>query len=331
MRIIALEEHYASHPISDDNAVANMFANENRSAYDRLYDVGNLRLEQMEQAGIDYQILSLLDPGVQELADPGQAEDAARKYNEELAAVVQRQPTKFGAFAALATQNPNAAAEELRRAVKELKFHGALINGHTNGRYLDAPEYDCIFAAAQELDVPIYLHPTTPHPKVMEAWFEPYAKDGLHLASWGFAAETGTHALRLIYSGLFDRYPRLKMILGHMGEMLPFAMYRLDRYYLPGAWYLTPEQKREKMRLEHMPSEYLKRNFWITTSGNFSVPALQCSIATMGAERILFSVDYPMDDNQTGTDFLRHAPITPVHRIAIAQGNAEKLFRLPAK
>src|SRR3954465_1119706 len=231
MALIALEEHFAWDPASADNVVATWLRSNNPTAFERLYDRGRLRLEQMDAAGIDFQILSLFDPGVQDETDVARAIDLARRANDDLAETVRGNPSRFGGFATLATQDPDAAAAELERAVAELGLVGGLINGHCQGRYLDDPAYGALFERAEAMGAPIYLHPTTPHPAVMEAWFEPYVADGLHLASWGFAAETGTHVLRLIYSGLFDRFPGLQMIIGHLGEMLPFAAYRVDRYY----------------------------------------------------------------------------------------------------
>lgn len=322
MHLIALEEHFAWDPASDGNAVATWLRSHNRLGYDRLYDRGTLRLEQMDAAGIDFQILSLFDPGVQEYHDTALAVDHARRANDSLAETVRRYPRRFGAFATLATQDPAAAAAELRRAVLDLGFAGALINGHTHGRYLDDPAYEPLFAEAEALRAPIYLHPTTPHPAVMDAWFEPYTDQGLHLASWGFAVEAGTHALRLIYSGLFDRHPGLQMILGHLGEMLPFTAFRTDRYYGLGGSGGT---------LAKLPSAYLRENFFVTTSGNFSPPAMACTLAVLGADRVMFSVDYPMDDNRAGAEFLSSYPMSAADRRKVGYENAVRLFgdRIP--
>lgn len=322
MHLIALEEHYAWDPASDGNVVATWLRSNNQLGFDRLYDRGPLRLEQMDNAGIDFQILSLFDPGVQELSDTAQAVDYAERANDNLAETVRQYPHRFGAFATLATQDPNAAAAELRRAVTDLGFVGALINGHTHGRYLDDPAYEELFAEAETLGVPLYLHPTTPHPAVMDAWFEPYVDQGLHLASWGFAVEAGTHALRLIYSGLFDRHPKLQMILGHLGEMLPFTAFRTDRYYGLGG---------SGGRLKKLPSAYLRENSYFTTSGNFSPPAMACTLDVMGADRVMFSVDYPMDDNLDGARFLASYPMDEADRRKVGYQNAVRLFgnRIP--
>lgn len=325
MSLIALEEHYAWDPASADNVVATWLRSNDALAHQRLYDRGALRLEQMDAAGIDFQILSLFDPGVQDETDVARAVDLARRANDDLAETVRGTPNRFGGFATLATQDPVAAAAELERAVSELGLVGGLINGHCQGRYLDDPAYARLFACAEEMGAPIYLHPTTPHPDVMKAWFAPYVADGLHLASWGFAAEAGTHVLRLIYSGLFDEFPRLQMIIGHLGEMLPFAAYRIDRYYGLGG---TKAGK----RLRRLPSEYLRDNFHVTTSGNFCPPAFACTLEVMGADRVMFSVDYPMDDNQTGAQFLASYPMDDETRRKVGSENAKRLFgkRLPA-
>jgi predicted TIM-barrel fold metal-dependent hydrolase len=326
MGLIALEEHFAWDPASTGNPVATWLQSNNPVGYARLYDRGPLRLEQMDAAGIDFQILSLFDPGVQEEPDVARAIDLAQRANDELAETVRGIPQRFGGFATLATQDADAAAVELERAVSDLGLVGGLINGHAQGRYLDDPAYERLFACAEALGAPIYLHPTTPHPAVMDAWFAPYVADGLHLASWGFAVEAGTHVLRLIYSGLFDKFPRLQMIIGHLGEMLPFAAYRIDRYYGLGG---TGSSR----GLQRLPSEYLRSNFHVTTSGNFCAPAFACTLDVMGSDRVMFSVDYPMDDNQTGAEFMRSYPMDDATRSNVGSGNALRLFgaRLPSR
>ncbi len=325
MSLIALEEHFAWDPASAGNVVGTWLESNNPVAHQRLYDRGPLRLEQMDSAGIDFQIMSLFDPGVQEEPDVAGAIDLARRANDELAESVRAHPHRFGGFATLPTQDPEASAVELERAVTELGLVGALINGHSQGRYLDDPAYEGLFERAEAMGVPIYLHPTTPHPAVMDAWFAPYVAEGLHLASWGFAAEAGTHVLRLIYSGLFDKFPQLQMIIGHLGEMLPFAAYRIDRYYGLGG--------DSANRLQRLPSEYLINNFYVTTSGNFCPPAFACTLEVMGADRVMFSVDYPMDDNQDGADFLSSFPMDETTRRKVSSENAIRLFggRIPER
>jgi predicted TIM-barrel fold metal-dependent hydrolase len=325
MTLIALEEHYAWDPASTGNVVGTWLQSNNRQAYERLYDRGPLRLEQMDAAGIDFQILSLFDPGVQDRTDVALAVDLARRANDDLAETVRAYPDRFGGFATLAPQDPGAAAAELERAVTDLGLVGALINGHTGGRYLDDPAYLGLFERAEGLGAPIYLHPTTPHAAVMDAWFAPYVADGLHLASWGFAAETATHVLRLIYSGLFDKFPQLQMIIGHLGEMLPFAAYRTDRYFGLGG------DGQSSTRVKRLPSEYLRDNFHVTTSGNFCPPAFACTLEVIGADRVMFSVDYPMDDNQAGAQFLAEYPMDDATRRKVSFENAIRLFgkRLP--
>lgn len=326
MSLIALEEHYAWDPASADNVVATWLQSNNPIGHQRLYDRGALRLEQMDAAGIDFQILSLFDPGVQEMDDVASAVDLARRANDDLAESVRENPTRFGGFATLATQDPDAAAAELERAVIDLGLVGGLINGRSHDRYLDDPAYEALFGSAERLGVPIYLHPTTPHPAVMDAWFNPYVADGMHLASWGFAAETGTHVLRLIYSGLFDKFPRLQMIIGHLGEMLPFAAYRIDRYFGLGG------DGGSRSRLQRLPSEYLRDNFHVTTSGNFCPSAFACTLEVMGVDRVMFSVDYPMDDNQAGAQFIASYPMDEDSRRKVSCDNAIRLFgdRIPA-
>lgn len=325
MSLIALEEHYAWDPASADNVVATWLQSNNPIGHQRLYDRGALRLEQMDAAGIDFQILSLFDPGVQEMDDVASAVDLARRANDDLAESVRENPTRFGGFATLATQDPDAAAAELERAVIDLGLVGGLINGRSHDRYLDDPAYEALFGSAERLGVPIYLHPTTPHPAVMDAWFNPYVADGMHLASWGFAAETGTHVLRLIYSGLFDKFPRLQMIIGHLGEMLPFAAYRIDRYFGLGG------DGGSRSRLQRLPSEYLRDNFHVTTSGNFCPSAFACTLEVMGVDRVMFSVDYPMDDNQAGAQFIASYPMDEDSRRKVSCDNAIRLFgdRIP--
>ena len=222
------------------------------------------------------------------------------------------------AFAALPTPDPAAAADELERAVTRLGFKGAMVNGLTNGAFLDEKRFWPIFARAEALDVPIYFHPAIPHPAVTDAYFKDYKHRDYPIlmgAVWGFTMETATAALRLILSGVFDAHPNLKIVIGHMGETIPFSLWRLE-------WTVNHLTGKSGF------ADVFRERFWITTSGNFSEPALLCSLMELGAERILFSVDYPFNSNAAGVDFLKRAPLSPADRDRIAGGNAERLFRL---
>jgi 2,3-dihydroxybenzoate decarboxylase len=325
MRIITIEEHYWYRPLSQKTDIAHFFEDMKHPACNKLGDVGNGRLAEMDRNGIDFQILSHFDPGAQELTDVAEATQLARAANDMLGDSVKSHPDRFGGFATLATQDPKGAAEELERTVRQYGFKGAMINGHTHGEYLDDPKFWIILECAEALGVPIYLHPTTPPPEVMKAYYNNYLDEGMHLASWGFGIECGTHALRLIYSGALDRFPNLKIILGHMGEMLPFQMWRLDRYYMPTAWW-KPDAEKAKSKLKRAPSQYIRDQFYVTTSGNFSYPALLCTMLELGTDHILFSVDYPMDENQAGIKFLKSIPISEEDRAKIAHKNAEILL-----
>jgi predicted TIM-barrel fold metal-dependent hydrolase len=280
----------------------------------------------MDGACIDFQILSLFDPGVQDETNVARAIDLARRANDDLAETVRGNPNRFGGFATLATQDPDAAAAELERAATEIGLVGGLINGHCQGRYLDDPAYEGLFECAQEMGAPIYLHPTTPHPAVMQAWFAPYVADGLHLASWGFAAETGTHVSRLIYSGLFDRFPRLQMIIGHLGEMLPFAAYRVDRYYGLGG------DTGSSRKLQRLPSSTCAA---ISTSRPAAISARLPCVHARGDGRRPGDVlgGRPMDDNQAGAQFLASYPMDDATRRKVSSENAIRLFggRIPER
>ena len=286
----------------------------------RLTDFEDQRLAGMDATGITMQVLSIASPGVQVLPT-ATATGLATLFNDRLAAVIADRPDRYSGLAAIAPQDPEAAAQELERAVNTLKLPGALINSHTKGEFLDEPKYEPILAAAQSLDVPIYLHPRTP-PNAMVQPFLTYALEG---AGWGFAAESSLHALRLIFSGTFDKFPRLKIILGHMGEGLPFWLKRLDeRYKLTSRLDTTGRV----VQLQKQPSEYFLDNFVITTSGVNWHPALMLSHEVLGAERIMFAVDYPYESNETSVEFMDSAPVSEADRQLMYAGNAERLLRL---
>jgi predicted TIM-barrel fold metal-dependent hydrolase len=315
-RVITLEEHYL------DADVAARFgpADGARPAHivERLGDLGALRLKEMDEAGIDVQVISHAAPGVQKLDADG-AVKLARQANDRLHAVVAAHPTRFAAFALLPTPDPNAAADELERAVDKLGFKGAMVHGLTNGRFIDEKQFWPIFERAQALDVPVYLHPGPPHPQVIETYYKEYvqAYPQILSAGWGYTVETATQALRLVLSGVFDTCPRLKIIVGHLGEGLPFLVWRIDHSFSrPGN---RPGLSFRETFCEH---------FYVTTSGNFSDPALICTVMEMGVDRILFSVDWPFVANPPGTAWMETVPLSAEDKAKILGGNAQRLLRL---
>jgi 2,3-dihydroxybenzoate decarboxylase len=312
--VIALEEHYY-----DAELAATFDGPEGRAPElrRRLLDVGELRLAEMDAAGIDVQVLSHGAPSVQRL-DAETAVWMARGANDRLAEAIQRHPDRFAGFAALPTPDPDAAVAELDRAVTQLGFKGAMVHGLTNGLFLDDRRFWPIFERAQALDVPLYLHPAVPDRTVVETYYQDYLADfpALLTAGWGFTVETATQAIRMVLSGAFEAYPGLKIILGHMGEGLPFLLWRLDHAFArPGN---RPISFREQFS-EHV---------WITTSGNFSTPALICSLLELGADRIMFSVDWPFVQSPPGTAWLQGLQISAEDKAKIAGGNAKRLLKL---
>lgn len=316
-RKIALEEHFLA------EGFANMARTEGsgpaatfrRQAAERLPEIDALRLDAMDKAGIEIAVLSLFQPGVQGERDTATAIRKAKAVNDTLAERIARHPARFRGFAAVPMQDPRAAADELARAVDELGFKGALINGHTQGVYLDDPRCLPFWERVAALDVPIYLHPA--NPMTIPAAFDGYP--GLAQAIFGWAAETGGHTLRLILSGLFDRFPSLTLILGHMGEALPFYLWRIDSRFKIGE---------PKVALRHPPSEYIRRNIAVTTAGAFSPEPLRCTIDAMGLDRVLFSVDYPLEDSDEAARFIETAPLSEAEREAVCFRNAERVLRL---
>ncbi len=285
----------------------------------RLLDLGEGRLREMEKTGIDMQVLSLTT-GVEQF-DASDGTAMARKTNDELSKVVKKYPQKFAGFAALAPQDPGAAADELERAVKELGLKGVKINSHIRGEYLDDEKYWVIFERAEKLGVPIYLHPRSPSPDMLKPYL---AYPGLAGAVLGFAAETSLHAIRLILSGVFDKYPGLKIILGHLGEALPFWLWRIDNRYLKERIASDPRAR----KLEKTPSQYFKDNFLVTTSGMLWQPALLCTYLALGADRILFAVDYPYESSREAVEFMEVAAICDSDKEKIYHLNVEELLAL---
>jgi 2,3-dihydroxybenzoate decarboxylase len=313
---IALEEHFLSPGYEhywkptvagvDPKLAADLFA--------RLTDFGEMRLKAMDDAGIARSVLAIAGPGVQSERDSGTALKNARHSNDFLAGEVQKRPDRYSGFAHLPMQDPRGTADELERCVRELKFVGAMINGHTFGQYLDHPSLYPFWERAEALGAPIYIHPTDP---IMPS---PALEgvNGLRRATWEWGFETGSHALRLVFSGLFDRFPRAKVMLGHLGETLPFLLWRFDS-----------RAKLYSVKLTKQPSDYIKENIAVTTSGMCSAEPLNCSLAALGATHVMFAADYPFERAAEAGEFLDSTPLADGVREDIAFRNAARELRLP--
>ncbi|PZN35226.1 MAG: amidohydrolase [Proteobacteria bacterium] len=283
----------------------------------RLLDIGAGRVAQMDADGVDMQVLSLTSPGVQ-LFSPDTAVAIARESNDILADAIRKHPGRFAGLAAIAPHDARRSVTEMDRAINRLGLNGFIVNSHTNGEYLDEEKFWPILEAAEALDRPIYIHPRS-LPETSLAPFRPY---GLAGASWGYAVETGTHGMRLLFSGVFDRFPNLKIILGHMGEGIPYWVYRFDHMYA------TAKRNWGTGSLKEAPSFYLKRNMLITTSGMFSEPVLRYCLEVLGADNILWAADYPYQDNREAAAFLDAARIPEADKVKIYSGNAERVFHI---
>jgi 2,3-dihydroxybenzoate decarboxylase len=319
---VILEEHFATAATLQDSHAFGA------DVWDRLgpqlLDLREMRLPQMDKNGIEWMILSLNAPAVQAIWDVKRAIAVAREANDQLAAEIAKQPDRFAGVAALPMQDPDAAARELQRCVRELGLRGALVNGFSQVgdentvAYYDQPEYRPFWAVVESLDVPFYLHPRNPLP----SWVKMYGDHGWLMGpSWGFAAETAVHALRLIGSGLFDEHPRLKIILGHLGEGIPFNLWRLDHR---NEWMVH----RHKYAAKKWVADYMRNNFWVTTSGNFATPSLIASIAELGVDRVMFSTDYPFEDITQSVEWFDKAAISEADRQRVGRTNALGLFGL---
>src|SRR5579863_8076353 len=321
MRIVALEEHMTTPDIvkaaqMSDTGASPAFM---QSLQAKLLDVGAGRIADMDAAGIDMQVLSLAANTVDKL-EAASAKALVRDANDRMAAAVQAYPDRFAAFATLALHEPESAAQELERCVRRLGCKGVMLNGTANGQFLDHARFTPIFEAAQTLDVPIYLHPAPPPKAVMDAYYSGLPGPlgfFLSTAGWGWHVETGMHSLRLMLSGVFDRFPKLKIILGHMGENLPFSLARAEMVFAQRA-----------PNLRRSIGEYFGEHFYLTTSGYFTAPPFLCMQQVVGADRIMFSVDYPFSPNSVGRKFLDSLAVSPEDREKIAHGNAEKLLKL---
>jgi 2,3-dihydroxybenzoate decarboxylase len=313
---IALEEHFLSPELEEYwwPTVKGVDPGHAKNLHARLTDFGDVRLQSMDQAGIARSVLAIAGPGVQAERDATTATKRARESNDFLAREVQKRSDRYSGFAHLGMQEPRAAADELERCMRDLKFCGAMINGHTHGQYLDHPSLHPFWERAEALGATIYIHPTdpiAPSPALEGV-------DGLRRATWEWGFETGSHALRLVFSGLFDRYPRARLMLGHLGETLPFLLWRFDS-----------RAKLYGVKLAKAPSDYIKQNIVVTTSGMCSTEPLNCSLAALGKDRVMFGADYPFESAQEAGEFLDHTPLAEPVRTDVAYGNAARYLGLP--
>lgn len=332
MTIIALEEHYITEALRDANAdhpqMRNFLTRQSEgllgqsalqgNMLQQLLDLGEQRLASMDSAGIDIQVISHTTPGPEDL-EAGLAGRLATEANDIAAAAIAAHPDRFAGFATIPVPDPHAAAKELERTVNSLGFVGAMTNGHVNGRYLDDQFFWPIFEAAEALDVPIYLHPSLPPQPVIDACYSGLSQDvnaALSAPAWGWHVDTGLHVLRLILGGVFDRFPRLRLIIGHMGELLPSMIWRADAM-LNGI-----------SGLDRPLQEYFLENIYITTSGIFDHAPFAAAVHALGTDRILFSVDYPYSRNDQARAFLDGLPVSSPDREKIAHTNAEQLLKL---
>ena len=318
MRVIALEEHFTTEAIAressrhQDRAFSEMLGR----LSDRLLDLDEGRLAAMDAGRVDVQVLSVAAHDL----EPSHESSLAHDVNDRLAEAVARHPDRFAGFAFLPMSRPDEAAVEFERAVARLGFKGAMISGTIGGKFLDDPRFAPVFEAAVRLGVPIYVHPGVPERAIRERYYSGYAPavdSALASAAWGWHVETGLHAIRMVVGGVFDRYPTLQVILGHMGEYLPYSMDRTTRVL-----------DRAGLKLDRPFRSYFRENFHYTTSGFLSNSTLACALAVLGVDRLMFSVDYPYSDNAESVAFLRSAPIDESDREKLAHANAERLLKL---
>jgi 2,3-dihydroxybenzoate decarboxylase len=274
----------------------------------------------MDQTGIARQILSLTSPGVQ-VFDASTAVALARSSNDFVADAIRKHPDRFSGLAAIAPQDPPAAAKELERGVRSLGLKGAIINSHTRGEYLDDPKFWPIFEAAEALEVPVYIHPNTPSP----AMIAPFLERGLDGAIFGFAVETGLHVLRIVVSGVFDRFPRLKLVIGHLGEGLPYWLFRIDFMHNR---MVTANRYASVQKLQRKPSDYVRENICVTTSGMAWEPPILYAQSVLGVDRVLYAMDYPYQFVPEEVAVTDNLPIGDADKKKLYQSNAERVFNL---
>lgn len=343
MKTITLEEHFltpevmrATDPLRDAG-LAVTYHDEKLKA--RLLDIGAGRIADMDAAGIDFQVLSLVVCGV-ELLERSEAVAVAHDTNEQVAAAMRSHPTRFGGFATLALQDPDKAAAELERCVSKHGFAGALINGMTDGVFLDDPRYTPVLEVAESLGAPIYIHPAPLPRSIRETYYEKlpgHRGDLMSAGAWGWHSEVAVQSLRMIASGALDRFPKLKLIIGHMGENIPFALTRTDSILSNSevTWSFTRvPQYGAFAPLQRRVAEYFRENFYITSSGFFTLPPLQMTMDVFGLDHLMFSIDYPFIPNTTGRKFLdtlvADGSLSADELARFSHLNAEKLLRIKA-
>ena len=313
-RVIAIEEHYFDPELAAQNKDG-WVARLDPEIKKRLHDLDDLRLKEMDEGGIDVVVLSHGGHGMQALS-ADVAVPLATRVNDRLYETVRAHPDRYAAFAVLPTADPKASADELERCVTRYGFKGAMTHGLQQGEFLDTPKYWPIYERAAALDVPIYLHPSTPHKAVAEAYYKDYMQShpGIGTAGLGYTVEGMVQGVRIVLSGVFEKYPNLKIVLGHMGEGIPYLLWRIDHTisrHDPGAF-----------------REAFCKHIWVTTSGFFSDPAMVCAIMELGADRIIFSIDWPYISNADGTEWLDRMSLSAADKAKIYSGNAEKLLRM---
>jgi predicted TIM-barrel fold metal-dependent hydrolase len=320
---ISLEEHFGM-PETVESSKGPLPAETWNELRARLLDIHDRRLRLMDAHGIEMMLLSLNSPTVQSIPDVKRAVELARMTNDYLCGEIAKRPDRFAGFAAVPLQDPEAAAQELSRCVRDLGFKGVLVNGFTQvgdpnvPLYYDLPQFLPFWQVVEQLDVPFYLHPRRALPQDSRIYEGHRWMTG---AAWGFAHETAAHALRLMASGLFDRHPRLTVLLGHLGEGLPAGIWRADNC---NAWAIQQHNYPAKKKL----AEYLRANFYITTSGNFSTQTLLGAMLEVGADRIMFAADWPFENIDHAATWFDAAPISEPDRLKIGRTNALKLFKL---
>ena len=317
-RRIATEEGWISEAVLAANA---RFAEKNRSPMvivrgrapmaEACADIGAGRIAAMDRDGIDMQVLLLASPGVQHF-DAAEGAALARESNDQLADALRAHPTRFAGLAAIAPQDPVEASRELERGISRLKLNGVVINSHTNNEYLSDQKYWPILEAAESLDAAIYLHPRDPAASLAAA-----NVPHVTAAGWAYGVEVGTHAMHMIAAGVFDRFPKLRVVIGHMGEAIPFWLPRIDNRYNTGA-----------RPLKRLPSEYVRTNFWVTTSGMNYEPQLQMTLQVIGAERLLFAVDYPFENQGEAVQLLEAMRLDDRQKKVLCEDNARRVFKI---